>query len=97
MLFYSLLRLDSIHRGLACYSISNHALIVSAEAWQVGMLILSRLQYPPKLGMLFCILSRLAVSSEAWHAILSYLNMPCPPKDQAERTRLRATKAQVER
>ena len=74
MLFYilSLSRLGSIRRGLASYSISYHALAVSAEAWhailylimpwqhppRLGVLI-TPWQYPPRIGMLFYILSRL--------------------------------------
>ena len=41
ILLYILSRLGSICRGLACYSISCHALAVSAEAW-----------HPPRLGVL---------------------------------------------
>ena len=40
MLFYILSRLGSIHRGLARYSISCHALAVSAE-------VVTPWQYPP--------------------------------------------------
>ena len=61
MLFYilSLSRLGSIRRGLACYSISYHALAVSAEAWQAILYLITPWQHPPRLGMLFYILSRL--------------------------------------
>ena len=56
MLFYILSRLDSIRRGLACYSTSYHALTVSAEV----------ISYQTS--------HDLAVSAEAWHAIL-HLNL----------------------
>ena len=52
---------------MACYSISCHALAVSAEAW-----------HPRRPGTLACYSisdHALAVSAEAWHAIL-YLGMP---------------------
>ena len=83
MLFYILSRLDSICRGLACYSISCHAL--AAEAWQYlprlgrGHAILYHItpwQYLPRLGILFYILSRLgsicrglAFYSISYHAL----------------------------
>ena len=72
MLSYMLSRL----RGLACYSISYHAWAVSAEAW-VLFNILSRLgSLRQGFAALACyILSRLAVSAEAWLAI-SYLITP---------------------
>ena len=56
MLFYilSLSRLGSIRRGLACYSISCHALAVSAEAWHAILISYHAL----------------AVSAEAWHPVL---------------------------
>ena len=74
MLFYilSLSRLGSISKGLACYSISYHALpvsskawhpyhalAVSAEAWHAILYHITPWQYQPRLGMLFYILSRL--------------------------------------
>ena len=72
ILFYILLRLGSIsrclaclsllgsiHRGLACYSISYHALAVSAEAWHAILYLITPWQYPLRLDMLFYILSRL--------------------------------------
>ena len=84
---------------LGCYSIYYHALAVSAKALQPWHAIsYHALQYPPRLGLLFHILSRLgsislglafysmlshalAVSAEAWHAIL-YIIMPWqyPPR-----------------
>ena len=45
MLFYILLRLGSISRGLACYSLSCHALAVSAEAWHPILYLRLRLSY----------------------------------------------------
>ena len=72
MLFYILSRLGSIRRGLAsysisyhalaasaeaCYSISYHALAVSAEAWHAILYLITPWQHPPRLGMLFYILS----------------------------------------
>ena len=52
VLFYILSRLGSIRQGLACYSISFHALAVSAEAWH---------------AIILWSLAALAVSAEAWH------------------------------
>ena len=57
-------RLASICHGLACYSISYHALAVSAEAWRAILYLITLWQYPPawqlaRLGMLVYILSRL--------------------------------------
>ena len=52
-------RLGSIRRGLACYSISYHALAVSAEAWHPILYLITSSQYLPRLGMLFYILSLL--------------------------------------
>ena len=84
------------HRGLACYSISYHALAVSTEAWHPY----HALAVSQRLGMLSYILSlsrlgsirrglacysisyhALAVSAEAWQAIL-YLITPWqhPPR-----------------
>ena len=72
MLFYILSRLGSIRRGLACYSISYHALAVSAEAWHAYhalavsaeawhaiLYLVTPWQSLPRLGILFYILSRL--------------------------------------
>ena len=59
MLFYILSRLGNIRRGLACYSISYHALAVSAEAWHPILYLITSSQYLPRLGMLFYILSLL--------------------------------------
>ena len=59
MLFYILSRLGSICRGLACYSISYQDLAVAAEAWHAILYLIKTWQYPPRLGMLFYILSRL--------------------------------------
>ena len=84
------------HRGLACYSISYHALAVSTEAWHPY----HALAVSQRLGMLSYILSlsrlgsirrglacysischALAASAEAWHDIL-YLITPWqhPPR-----------------
>ena len=77
-------------RGLACFSISYHALTV-CQAWHSFLYLFTPWQYLPRLGILFNILSRLgsicpglafysisdpglAVSAQAWHAIL-YLNL----------------------
>ena len=74
MLFYilSLSLLGSISRGLACHSISYHALAVSA----VGLAFLSR---PGSICRGLACYSiyyhALAASTEAWHAIL-YLITP---------------------
>ena len=78
VLFYDILsRLGSIlrysvtiRRGLACYSISCHALAVSTEAWHAILSLVTPWQYqprlsrlgsirpiPPRLGMLFYILA----------------------------------------
>ena len=89
MLFYILSLLGSIPLGLACYSICYHALAVSTKAcqWHAILYVITPWQHPPRLGMLFYILSRLgsicrslacqstlyhalAVSAQAWHAIL---------------------------
>ena len=74
MLSYISSPLGSIIRGLACYSVSYHALAVSSEAlhailylitpWQYQprlaiLYLITPWQYPPRLGMLFYILSRL--------------------------------------
>ena len=59
MLFYILSRLDSVSRGLACSSISYHALAVSSQAWHALLYLITLWQYPHRLGMLFDILSRL--------------------------------------
>ena len=76
ILFYILSRLVSIHRGLACYSISYHALAVSTEAWHSILYLITPWQYPPRLGMFFYILSRfgsirpgLAFYSISYHAL----------------------------
>ena len=52
-------RLGSIRRGLACYSISYHALAISAEAWHAILYLITPWQYPQRLGILFYILSPL--------------------------------------
>ena len=79
MLFYILSprRLGSIRRGLACYSmISCHALAVScgtqwlsAEAWHAILYLVTPWQYPPRLGTLFYLLSRLGSISRGCHAL----------------------------
>ena len=51
--------LGSICQGLACYSISYHALAVSAEAWHATLYLITPWQYLPRLGMLFHLLSSL--------------------------------------
>ena len=70
---------SSILQGSVCYSISYHTLAVSTEAW-----------HPPRLGILFYILSRLGSiclfcrglacysSAEAWHSIESILHLIKP-------------------
>ena len=68
-LFYILSRLGSICRGLACYSISCHALAVSAEAWHAILYLVTPWQYPPRLGTLFYLLSRLGSISRGCHAL----------------------------
>ena len=57
MLFYILSRLGSIRRGLACLSISCHALEVSAEAWHAFVYVIMPWQYQQRLGMPFYMLS----------------------------------------
>ena len=68
--------LGSICRGLACFTISYHALAVSTEAWPAFRSLITPLQYLPRLGMLFCILSVIMRSAEAWHAF-RYLITTC--------------------
>ena len=68
MLFYILSRLDSIRRGLACYSTSYHALTVSAEV--ISYQTYHALAVPAEVISYH----DLAVSAEAWHAIL-HLNL----------------------
>ena len=66
---YSLLCLDSISCGLACYSISYHALAVSTEAWHAILYLTTPWQYQQRLGMpgmLFYILSRLGSICLGW-------------------------------
>ena len=64
-LFYILSRLGSICRGLACYSISYHALVVSAKAisYRALAVFAKAISY-----------HAFVVSAEAWHVIL-YLNL----------------------
>ena len=57
-LFYILSRLGSICRGLAalaCYSIFNHALTVSVQAWHAILYFITPWQYLQELGILFYI------------------------------------------
>ena len=77
MLFYTLSRLGSICRGLACYcsySISCHALAVSAEAWHAILYFITPWQYLYRLGMLFYILSHLGsiCRSLAYYSIFNH-------------------------
>ena len=66
ILFYILSSLGNICLGLAFYFISGSALAFSlAEAWHSILYLITPWHYQPRLGMLFHILSRLAVSSEA--------------------------------
>ena len=53
MLLYILSLLGSICLGLAFYSISYHALAVSAEAWHAILYLITPWQYLPRLGMHF--------------------------------------------
>ena len=58
MFFYILSRFGSIRPGLAFYSISYHALAVSASLylitlWQYPPGYIKPWQYPPTLGILF--------------------------------------------
>ena len=102
LLFYILLRLGSISRGLTSYSIScqSHTLAVSAEAWHAILYLITPWQYLPRLGMLFCKLSRLGSISRRTNLQkpkLRKLNL----KEQSQTTKVqapktRATKAQVE-
>ena len=59
MLFYILSRLGSICLGLAFYSISCHALAVSAEAWHAILHLVTPCQYLPRLGLLFYLITSL--------------------------------------
>ena len=96
VLFYILSRLDSIRRGLACHSISYHALAVSTEAWRASLYLITPWHYPPRLGVLAYILSRLgsirqglACHSISYHALAASAERPT--------FKTQATKAQVER
>ena len=68
---------SAIHLGLVCYSISCHALAVSAEAWHSVLYLVTPWQYLPRLRILFYNMFEsisyhaLAVFVEAWHAFLS--------------------------
>ena len=48
VLFYIISCLDRICRGLACSSISYHALAVFAEAWHAIPYLITQQQYLPK-------------------------------------------------
>ena len=56
---YILSRLSSIRQGWASYSYLLRALAGSAEAWHSIQYLFTPWQYPPTLGILFNILSRL--------------------------------------
>ena len=53
MLVYILSCIGIIRRGLACYSISCHALAVSAESWHAILYLVTPWQYPPRLAILY--------------------------------------------
>ena len=106
MLFYILLRLVSIHQGLAYYSISYHALAVSAKAWHAILYLSSPWQYLPRLGMLswFYILSRLgsacwglACCSVSYHSLLFCLRLPWQYQLKDQPAKIWATKALLNR
>ena len=63
ILFYILSRLGSICQGLACYSIPYYSLTIFAKAWHAIMILylITPWQCLLRLGMLFCILSLLAI------------------------------------
>ena len=99
ILFYILLCLGSICKGLAFYSIFFYALQYLPR---LGMLfyLITPWQYWPRLGILACFFFNhtLAVSAKAWHSIESILCLLTPlqylQKDQPPK--IQATKAQVE-
>ena len=66
VLFYFLSHLGSIQPGWACYSISYHALAVSAKAGHAILYLITPRQYPLTLGMLFFILSCLGSILQGW-------------------------------